>query len=259
MTWPAVKDLADPRKQVPSKFIRYTCGHTDYDSYLRGGLEIATMFNLALRKHTGRVMADCESVLDFGCGSGRVARFMNPKRLYGCDVNEPIVAFCQESLPHGDFHRNALMPPLKYGSGMFDLVCSFSVFSHLRLDVEEAWLAELARVGAPGCVYLLTVHGDWMIEQTLGAEADIARERGFFFRQVHRRHFSKMDFPSYYEASYHTSSWVREIWTAYFDVLEVIKGDDPTRYLSGDLAFAPSGDVPQLRPMGQDLVVAVKR
>lgn len=238
---------------VPADLMRYTCGFEDPAEYDRTGLEVATMLDLALLLHTGRRVADFDTVLDFGCGSGRLARHMRPAGvLHGCDVNRQVVQWCDAHLPHGQFHQNGLLPPLRFGAGEFDLVYSFSVFSHLRLDVEQAWLAELARVGAPGCVYLLTVQGDWMIEATLGEAADAAREAGFLYREVHQRNADVLDFPDYYESSYHTSDWIRREWAAHFDVVDVIKGDDPARYV------AP-GDVPSFRPMGQDLVVAVKR
>lgn len=202
--WPIAQDpraYHDP--VVPTEFIRYTCGHEDYDAYLLSGFEVASMFNLALWKNFGRLVSDFSETLDFGCGSGRVARFLNPSgQLYGCDVNGPLVKYCKRSMPRGEFRKNRLMPPLKDADQKFDLVCSFSVFSHLRQDVEEAWLAELARVGARGCVYLLTVQGDWMIEATLTQEeADAARADGFYFRAVHQRHGAEMDFPDYYESS----------------------------------------------------------
>lgn len=159
------------------------------------------MFNLALNKHFGRLVSDFSNVLDFGCGSGRLARFMRPAgRLAGCDVNRTLAKFCKATVKHGSFHQSTLMPPLRYRDSEFDLVYAFSVFSHLRLDAEQAWLAELSRVGAPGCVYLITIQGDWMIEATLGDEAETARTQGFSFRHVHERHHTEMDFPDYYES-----------------------------------------------------------
>lgn len=258
--WPVTKDYSEYREPVvPAEFIRYTCGHDDYESYLRSGFEVASMFNLALKKNFGRVVGDYGDVLDFGCGSGRLSRFMNPPHLFGCDVNGPVVDYCKRTIPSGRFDQNGLLPPLPYTDESFDLVYSFSLFSHLRRDIEEVWLRELVRVGAAQCVYLLSVQGDWMIEQTLAEEAEHARVAGFYFRNVHTRHGTALDFPDYYEASYHTAEWIYGHWNSHFDILDVISGDDPSRYLPPGTAFRPEGDVPHLRPMGQDLVIAIKR
>lgn len=252
--WPSALDLVD-LPEVPRDLVRYTCGHEDLEEYVRSGYEVASMMNLALLKHTGHLLTEVGDVLDFGCGTGRVTRQLQPRgSVSGCDVNSEVVAYCRAAIPSAAFTQNALWPPLAYADESFDVVCSFSVFSHLREDAERAWLAELARVGRPGCVYLLTVQGDWMIEATLGEERSAAEAAGFYYRQVHQRHGSSLDFPDYYESSYHTSDWIRRHWD--LEVLDVIKGDDPGRYLSGDLAFEPHGTVPLLRPMGQDLVVA---
>lgn len=255
--WPAPFDPADV-PAVPRDLIRYTCGHEDVEEYARSGYEVASMMNLALLKHTGRLVSDFHDVLDFGCGTARVARQLHARgSVSGCDVNADVIAYCRSAVPRATFVRSELWPPLPYEDASFDLVCSFSVFSHLRRDAEQAWLAELERVGRPGCVYLLSVQGDWMIEATLGAERASAERAGFYYREVHQRHGSRLDFPAYYESSYHTSQWIRQNWD--FEIIDVIRGEHASQYLSGDLAFEPSGDVPALRPMGQDLVVARKR
>jgi SAM-dependent methyltransferase len=259
-TWAPVRDRGRRWRDVPVDLIRYTCGHEDHAEFLRSGAEVATMLNLALLKHTGRPVSGYPRLLDFGCGAGRVTRFLDAASVTGCDVNPQVIDQCRRLLRRGRFDCTGLMPPLPYSDGAFDLVCSFSVFSHLREDVEQVWLRELVRIGAPGCVYLLSVQGDWMIEATLPAdEAEAARAAGFTLREVHLRNGSSLDFPDYYESSYHTSSWVRENWSTHFEVLDVIRGDNPVRYLSGGLQFAPAGQIPVLRPLGQDLVVARKR
>ena len=100
-----------------------------------------------------------------------------------------------------------------------------------------------------------------MIEATLQqTEQHEIHKNGFGFKKVHGRHNSDLDFPVYYESSYHTNRYIRESWSNYFEVLEIIKGDDPHRYLHGELKFASNGGiVPDFRPMGQDLVVARRR
>jgi len=259
--WPVSTKFSDyATPETPVELIKYTCGTESAEEFLRSGFEAASMFNLALKKYAGRLFADFATILDFGCGCGRITRFVGTEgELFGCDVNPVVVNFCKTHFPRASFYKNSLMPPLIYRDGLFDLIYSFSVFSHLRQDVEDAWLAELARVGAPGCIYLLTVQGDWMIEATLGAEAAAARNAGFYYRRVHQRHNIATDFPDYYESSYHTSTCIKAQWSRHFDILAVIKGDDSGRYLGENMAFAPLGTVPLLRPMGQDLVVARRR
>lgn len=241
---------------VPEHLIRYTNGNNDLNEYMLGGFEVFTMFNLAAQRYAGKSLRQFAKVLDFGCGAGRVIQYIpNGPDLHACDVNGELVKFVAKTFPSVDVHQNNFTPPLKYADDSFDLVYAFSVFSHLTLENEQAWLDELRRIGRDDCLYLVTVQGDWMIEKTLGAVRRAAAEAaGFYYRSVHERFGSSMDFPVGYESSYHTSSYIKEHWTD-FEVLAIIKGDDPHRYLWGDLQFEPAGQIPRFRPMGQDLVV----
>lgn len=244
---------------VPSDLIRYACGYDDFDEFLRDGMEVKTMLGLALENTFGTEFGNYENVLDFGCGCGRLTRHVRAPRLFGCDIHEGCVAYCKSNLSHADFFKNEMLPPLVFRDGLFDLVYAFSIFSVLDAEMENVWLAELARVGRPSCIYLLTVHGDWIIEKTLGDEAAKASEAGFYFKPAHRRHGCSNDFPEYCEASYHTASYIRNEWSRHFEIVDIIEGDQSARYLADGQAFAPAGSVPVFQPMGQALVIARKR
>lgn len=100
-------------------------------------------------------------VLDFGCGCGRVARWLAPKvaggggRFSGVDVNARSVRWCSRHLG-GHYARNRLRPPLAFPDGAFDLVYAHSVLTHLTEEVATAWLAELARIIRPDGLALVT-------------------------------------------------------------------------------------------------------
>jgi len=68
-----------------------------------------------------------------------------------------------------------------------------------------------------------------------------------------------MDFHDYYEASYHTNEYIKKYWSNHFEIIDIIRGEDPAAYLSNDLHFEPNGSVSHFRPMGQNLVIAHKR
>lgn len=249
-------DLWSPQPRLPSSLLRYTCGYEDEDEFLRSGSEIKTMFDLALRNHLGLAFEACRNVLDFGCGCGRVLRHVRAERVFGCDSHAGCVSYCRASFEHASCYRNAERPPLIYRDDAFDLVLAFSVFSRMPLELEEVWLAELTRVGAPSCAYLISVHGDWLIEH-LGVERAVADKSGFHFSRGQAG--SPHGYSGSSEISYHTSEYISREWSRYFDIVAVIKGDDPGRYLAPDEGFSPIGAVPWFRPMGEDLVVARKR
>jgi SAM-dependent methyltransferase len=104
------------------------------------------------------------SILDFGCGSGRVLLGWHlegaGRDLFGCDTSEALIAWAKAHLPAAiRFDRTAPRPPLPYPDRRFDLVCAVSVFTHLAYDTQWLWARELARVVKPGGSLLLTLHG----------------------------------------------------------------------------------------------------
>jgi SAM-dependent methyltransferase len=104
-----------------------------------------------------------KSVLEFGCGSGRVIRhfrYIDGLRLAGTDANSKPIEWDRKNLPGIDFNHNALQPPLAYLDQSFDLIYALSVFTHIPLEWQRPWLDELRRLLRPGGYLLCTVHGD---------------------------------------------------------------------------------------------------
>jgi SAM-dependent methyltransferase len=111
------------------------------------------------------------SVLDFGCGVGRVARLLaqqnpRPERYLGIDLDFPLVTWAGENLAprlpgfefqHHNVHNVGLnpgvdKPPYKLfpaGAEEFTLVTALSVFTHLPEPNAEHYLYEARRVLTP--------------------------------------------------------------------------------------------------------------
>ena len=104
-----------------------------------------------------------KSILDFGCGYGRVTRYLfelaPDAKIYGCEVNSNLVEQCKRSLPAGNFIVNQPTPPLDFPDAAFDFIYSWSLFTHLSEPNHIAWLQELACKLKPGGVMLHTTHG----------------------------------------------------------------------------------------------------
>ena len=100
-------------------------------------------------------------VLDFGCGCGRMTRFLDPSAWDICatEVNPDHVAWCRANLPDVDTRENGYVPPLSFDDGEFDFVYSMSIFSHLSAAKIVAWLGELPRVTTRGGIVAVTFHG----------------------------------------------------------------------------------------------------
>jgi SAM-dependent methyltransferase len=107
-------------------------------------------------------------ILDFGCGCGRLTRFLNALadrcEIHAADANGRHAEWCAENLPGVQTVHNAPSPPLPYAEATFDLVYTVSVLTHLDAAAGARWLAELERVLAPGGVLVATTHGPVALE-----------------------------------------------------------------------------------------------
>jgi len=209
-------------------------GVNDAEAFDRGGRQSAEDFARALDRHGCR-LADFNSILDFGCGCGRLLRHLAGTvpdgKLSGSDIDAEAVRWLQRHYPLVDARVNGPLPPLAFAPGRFDLVLGYSVFTHLDEAYQDAWLAELQRVTAPGGWLLLTVHGNWhwhntaagvvpglaASHQALGAQL---QQTGF----VYWRHDGwEKFFPDYYHTAWHTPEYIRQHWSRWFTVVEVLE------------------------------------
>ena len=121
-------------------------------------------------------LGEGHSILDFGCGCGRVTRYwqgVTAARVFGTDYNPTLIDWCSRNLRFAKFGVNQPIPPLSFADRQFDVIYAFSVFTHLTEDLQMAWIHELTRVLAPGGLLLLSTHG----ERYMGRLDDAERRR----------------------------------------------------------------------------------
>ena len=131
--------------------------------YLWTGLVDAHAMISAFERHCSLPSGCVPSVLDFGCGNGRLLRYLSRRpdlwHSFGCDVNPDNVAWCVEHLDGAHTSQSLPLPPLPFESNKFDLVICLSVFSHLSEARAQTWWRELARVLTPDGLIIITTHG----------------------------------------------------------------------------------------------------
>jgi SAM-dependent methyltransferase len=110
------------------------------------------------------------SILDFGCGCGRIARWfsdLDGPQVHGCDYNPRLVRWCHENLCFMSARKTQLQPPLPYRDEEFDFLYAFSVFTHLSVPLAGEWMGELRRVVRGGGLMWFTLHGESYRERLL--------------------------------------------------------------------------------------------
>jgi SAM-dependent methyltransferase len=194
------------------------------------------------RRHGDRPLADAR-VLDFGCGWGRLTRFLprdvKPGRLYGCDPVQWILDVCRQCRVPATLVRSDFLPERLPFSEPFDLVFAFSVFTHLSEAAHEWSLRALHGAMAPGAILVVTVRPpDYLRLSPLMRPAleSLSSDRRLSIDEP--RHFfvphpAEDSHPQYeademtYGEAVITLPYISERWSSMFELLgvELIIGD----------------------------------
>lgn len=199
--------------------------NTSNDHFFKvGGLKVFGDFMAAVRRY-GSISA-MKRMLDWGCGCGRViVHFMainDGPEVFGCDIDPLAIDWCNIHLDQGRFAVLGALPPAPYPDAHFDLIVSFSVFTHLARDVQHAWLREMHRLLTPGGLFLATTSGEFAFA---------------FLKRVVEAHFPESGIEDsfldtsldtiapkgYYRATYQAKEYSIREFGKYFQVLEYIE------------------------------------
>lgn len=106
------------------------------------------------------------SVLDFGCGNGRLLEILKDKKIeyLGVDVSQNLIDLAREKYPEHatDFQKISGLGSLASEADFFNTVYAIAVFHHIPGKKERAELAkELWRVTKPGGQVVVTVWNLW--------------------------------------------------------------------------------------------------
>jgi SAM-dependent methyltransferase len=186
--------------------------------------------------YSKRAMADSR-VLDFGCGWGRLTRYLardvEPGGLYGCDPVEGILRMCRENGVPATLARSDFVPERLPFDEEFDLAYAFSVFTHLSEPAHEACLRALHSSLRPGALLVLTVRPPAYVAispplrqalESLGPDPS-ARLAGALYlfvpHPVEPTHLQYEGGEMTYGETVVTLPYVRERWSGMFELLEV--------------------------------------
>jgi len=145
----------------PPHLVFLVSGRHDVGWFLCSGKLGARSLRDILLKN-GIDIAAFASILDFGCGVGRVLRHLpalTGARLFGCDYNKRLIAWCRANLPFAAFSISKAEERLEYNDNSFELIYALSVFTHFTEAQHRFWIDELRRILRPGGYLFVTMHG----------------------------------------------------------------------------------------------------
>jgi SAM-dependent methyltransferase len=208
----------------PSNLIFLVTGSESPQWFLDSGRSASEAIRETLAKHDLKI-EQFSSVLDFGCGVGRIMRHWSGTRgpsWHGTDYNSQLIDWCREHLKFSQFNVNTLSGKLPYADESFEFIYAYSVFTHLKEALQFFWIDELSRVLKPGGYVYFTTHGNYYVK-TLTPEEREQFQRG---QPVVRE---QQESGSNFCAVFHPPGYVHETIAKNFTVVDFIPGSDEGR------------------------------
>jgi hypothetical protein len=122
------------------------------------------------------------SILDFGCGWGRLARMMSyysdPEKIFSVDPLDESISICRESGILGIVEKSDYLPTsLPVSDAKFDLAYAYSVFTHTSSKATLSALRTVRQYMVPNGLFVITVRPVeiWDISE-FGENAVVDRE-----------------------------------------------------------------------------------
>jgi len=98
-----------------------------------------------------------KSILDVGCGTGRLVEFLNKNgyEACGCDISEEVLKIAQKLNPNKI--KKGQAQKLPYPKNLFDMVTAISVLEHLTKNEAKLFILESKRVlRKNGLLFIIT-------------------------------------------------------------------------------------------------------
>jgi SAM-dependent methyltransferase len=216
-----VRGAPDGLPIPPMRMMWLVVGSTDISAFFETGHVQFHQLILPLLERNRLSLQGSRSVLDFGCGCGRIMRYWRSfpgLELWGVDPNSKMIDWCRRHLTFARFRPDGPWPPLGFASEKFDFIYARSVFTHLSEAAQSAWLPELRRVLKPGGILLFTVSGDVFRPQLTPEELRRYEQARLVVRQEERSGQNAC-------AVFHPPTYVRQQWAnAGFEIIDTVPG-----------------------------------
>jgi SAM-dependent methyltransferase len=198
----------------------------DYSpNFISSGYGVYEVLNATLKK-IGKELSDFNTILDFGCGCGRVLRAVKTRlptsHLFGIDIDSEAIEWLKNNYSmFGRFSVTPHIPPTSYHANKFDLIYGISVFTHLPEDMQFLWLEELRRISKPKGYVILTTHGEKHYSNFPADIIDIMNVKGFYYAEPGYNYGKSISLPDFYQNAYHSHKYISNEWGKYFNILDI--------------------------------------
>jgi SAM-dependent methyltransferase len=242
---PAAVPLPEIDSPIPPAELRRWVSTGGEASFVSTGAMHVALYDASLAE-AGAPVAEASDLLDWGAGCGRMTMHLLARapraRITAADTDAAAIDWVRENLAVANAVTLPVQPPTDFADDAFDRVLGHSIFSHLESDLQDEWLAELARITRPGGTLAVSFLGPlglkWHLDHPLAEVPDSVREAterdGI---AIWRGDGWEEHFYDGYHTTFQTHEYVREHWSRWFDVVAIHAG-----------RAAPLQDIAVLRP-----------
>jgi len=151
---------------LPPDTLLYETGKQDYAAYFQSGQEAAAEIKSLCKLFSN---SSIHSILDWGCGVGRVTRYLPTyfpeAHIVGADANPNCIEWLQNNIPDIQWILSNATDRGENLIGSYDLIIALSVLTHLPANEQANWLNKLNSLLNPQGLVWLSTHGKTYLHQ----------------------------------------------------------------------------------------------
>lgn len=193
--------------------------------FIEQGSRMCAVIERAINEHSSRPLAEL-SILDFGCGNGRIALpffFKHRKPTVCADVDPEVTRYLQATIPGANPTAIGFNPPAPFPDARFDVIYAVSVWTHFNAEHQAAWLSDMRRMLRQGGLALISTASYVALAARRIEVPHIAdfsdedlRREGMIFRRTP----PPPGVTGAYGYAAHDPEWVRRSWSVNFAFVE---------------------------------------
>lgn len=259
-------EIIDTIELPPQNLIAHVNGGYDPNDgwYNLGGYTLALNLCLAIEKYCNKKIQSYNNILDFGVGCNRVLGRIPSihSSLTGIDIDADVIEYNSKTFK-GKYFVNNSLPPLGVQDNTYDLIWSFSVFSHLPIDLAKSWIKELHRITQIGGNIIITTHLENMSSWHI--KSDDSKQKytqNGYIEDKYTCTITKTltDNKNYINTFYTTDFFCKEILQGLFTILYVSNGANPLEFIKDDTDIEIINKIKKLNvPTHQEFIILEKK
>jgi 2-polyprenyl-3-methyl-5-hydroxy-6-metoxy-1,4-benzoquinol methylase len=202
-------------QSVPSsENIKRVTGSTLKGTYLLEGFSTYKKISHIISRDIGFKLDRDSKILDWGCGCGRLSRFLckEYKELWGSDIDHTAIDWCTKNLGIKTIKLSPL-PEYRHPSNFFDLIIGISVMTHLDRENQLKWLREITSSLKIGGLLIISFHGISSAMRALSPiDFETFLELGFADKGANQSLEKVLVETEYYRDTFNTQKYISENW-----------------------------------------------